>query len=110
MDAGVSEWTRRRISPPTSERVNRFTTGFSVSTHSGPHSGALFLSLPDVRPILRCRSRLGRFAGDTIAAMSRVWRVGILGLGHWYSAFALARALREYPDAVLVAAAWDRPA
>jgi predicted dehydrogenase len=42
--------------------------------------------------------------------MSRVWRVGILGLGHWYSAFGLARALREYPGAVLVAAAWDRPA
>jgi predicted dehydrogenase len=38
--------------------------------------------------------------------MSHVWRVGILGLGHWYSAFGLARALREYPRASLVAAAW----
>lgn len=34
------------------------------------------------------------------------WRVGILGLGHWYSAFGLARALRDYPRAELVAAAW----
>jgi predicted dehydrogenase len=34
------------------------------------------------------------------------WRIGILGLGHWYSAFGLARALREYPRARLVAAAW----
>jgi predicted dehydrogenase len=42
--------------------------------------------------------------------MSRVWRVGILGLGHWYSAFGLARALREYPHATLVAAAWHQPA
>jgi predicted dehydrogenase len=38
------------------------------------------------------------------------WRVAVLGLGHWYSAFGLARALREYPKAELVAAAWhDRP-
>lgn len=36
----------------------------------------------------------------------RRWRVGILGLGHWYSAFGLARALPEYPRAELVAAAW----
>ncbi len=35
------------------------------------------------------------------------WRVAILGLGHWYSAFGLARGLREYPKAELVAAAWD---
>jgi predicted dehydrogenase len=42
--------------------------------------------------------------------MSCVWRVGILGLGHWYSAFGLARALREYPHATLVAAAWPHPA
>ena len=38
--------------------------------------------------------------------MPQSWRVGILGLGHWYSAFGLARALREYPRATLVAAAW----
>jgi predicted dehydrogenase len=40
----------------------------------------------------------------------RTWRVAILGLGHWYSAFGLARALREYPRAELVAAAWDNTA
>src|SRR5262245_52247565 len=34
-------------------------------------------------------------------------RVAILGLGHWYSAYGLARALREYPKAELVAAAWQ---
>ena len=38
--------------------------------------------------------------------MSRKWRVGILGLGHWYSAYNLARALPGYPRAELVAAAW----
>lgn len=38
--------------------------------------------------------------------MSKIWRVGILGLGHWYSAYGLARALPEYPRAELVAAAW----
>lgn len=38
--------------------------------------------------------------------MSRKWRVAILGLGHWYSAYNLARALPEYPRAELVAAAW----
>jgi predicted dehydrogenase len=38
--------------------------------------------------------------------MNRRWRVGILGLGHWYSAFGLARALPEYPRAELVAVAW----
>jgi len=42
--------------------------------------------------------------------MSRPWRVAVAGLGHWYSAFGLARALREYPRAVLVAAAWDHRA
>lgn len=41
--------------------------------------------------------------------MSRVWRVGVLGLGHWYSAFGIGRALRDYPRAALVAAAWRRP-
>jgi predicted dehydrogenase len=40
----------------------------------------------------------------------RKWRVGILGLGHWYSAYGLARALPEYPHAELVAAAWHDPA
>jgi predicted dehydrogenase len=38
--------------------------------------------------------------------MARTWRVGILGLGHWYSGFGLARALPEYPKAELVAAAY----
>ena len=33
------------------------------------------------------------------------WRVGILGLGHWYSCFGLARALVGYPRAELVAVA-----
>lgn len=36
----------------------------------------------------------------------RRWRVGIAGLGHWYSAFGLARAMPEYPRAELVAVAW----
>jgi predicted dehydrogenase len=40
--------------------------------------------------------------------MSRTWRVGVLGLGHWYSAFGIARALRDYPKATLAAAAWHR--
>jgi predicted dehydrogenase len=38
--------------------------------------------------------------------MSRKWRVAVLGLGHWYSAYGLARALPEYAKAELVAAAW----
>jgi predicted dehydrogenase len=38
--------------------------------------------------------------------MSRKWRVAILGLGHWYSAYNMARSLPEYPRAELVAAAW----
>ena len=33
----------------------------------------------------------------------------MLGLGHWYSAFGLARALPDYPRATLVAAAWHDP-
>ena len=37
------------------------------------------------------------------------WRVAILGLGHWYSAFNLARALAEYPRAELVGAWWHHP-
>jgi predicted dehydrogenase len=31
--------------------------------------------------------------------------VGVLGLGHWYSAYGLARGLQEYPKAELVACA-----
>lgn len=42
--------------------------------------------------------------------MTKKWRVAILGLGHWYSAYQLARALREYPQAELVAAAWHNAA
>lgn len=38
--------------------------------------------------------------------MSKIWRVGVLGLGHWYSAYGLARALPEYPKAELAAVAW----
>jgi predicted dehydrogenase len=38
--------------------------------------------------------------------MTRRWRVAVLGLGHWYSAYGLARALPEYAKAELVAAAW----
>lgn len=41
--------------------------------------------------------------------MVRRWRVGILGLGHWYSAYGLARALPEYPRAELVAVACPQP-
>lgn len=32
--------------------------------------------------------------------------MAVLGLGHWYSAYHLARGLAEYPRAELVAAAW----
>src|SRR5262245_59774677 len=42
--------------------------------------------------------------------MARRWRVAILGLGHWYSAYGLARSLREYPRAELVGVAWHKPA
>ncbi len=42
--------------------------------------------------------------------MEKKWRVAILGLGHWYSAYNLARALREYPKAELVAVAWHNSA
>jgi len=41
------------------------------------------------------------------AVMSRKWRVAVMGLGHWYSAYGLARALREDSRAELVAAAWN---
>jgi predicted dehydrogenase len=37
--------------------------------------------------------------------MANRYRVGILGLGHWYSAYGLARGLAEYPNARLVAVA-----
>ncbi len=36
----------------------------------------------------------------------RPWRVAVLGLGHWYSAYGLARGLAEHREAQLVAAAW----
>jgi predicted dehydrogenase len=42
--------------------------------------------------------------------MEKKWRVAILGLGHWYSAYNLARALREYPQAELTAVAWHNSA
>src|SRR5437867_11133698 len=38
--------------------------------------------------------------------MNRKWRVAVLGVGHWYSAYNLARSLPEYPRAELGAAAW----
>jgi predicted dehydrogenase len=37
--------------------------------------------------------------------MTKTWRVAVIGLGLWYSAYGLARALPEYPRASLVAAA-----
>jgi scyllo-inositol 2-dehydrogenase (NAD+) len=40
----------------------------------------------------------------------RHWRVAILGLGHWYSAYGVARALRDFPAATLVGCAWHRRA
>jgi phthalate 4,5-cis-dihydrodiol dehydrogenase len=40
----------------------------------------------------------------------RKYRVAVLGLGHWYSAYNLARALRESSKAELVAAAWSNKA
>lgn len=42
--------------------------------------------------------------------MAAKWRVAILGLGHWYSAYGLARALPEYTKAELVAVAWHNRA
>ena len=42
--------------------------------------------------------------------MTRKWRVGVMGLGHWYSGFSLARALPNFPQAELVAvASLDEP-
>jgi predicted dehydrogenase len=49
------------------------------------------------------------FPGSDGVSDPRQWRVAILGLGHWYSAYGLARALREYPKATFVAA-WDNRA
>jgi predicted dehydrogenase len=37
--------------------------------------------------------------------MTKAWNVAVIGLGHWYSAYGLARSLAEYPHARLVAAA-----
>jgi predicted dehydrogenase len=37
--------------------------------------------------------------------MTHKWRVAVLGLGHWYSGYGLARALPEYTKAELVAVA-----
>jgi predicted dehydrogenase len=51
--------------------------------------------------------RLGRYKENR---MTKKWRVAILGLGHWYSAYGLARALQEYPQAELVAVAWHNAA
>ncbi len=44
------------------------------------------------------------------AATQKKWRVGVLGLGHWYSCYGLARALADYPRAELVAVAWPHAA
>jgi scyllo-inositol 2-dehydrogenase (NAD+) len=41
--------------------------------------------------------------------MTKVWNVAVIGLGHWYSAYGLARGLAEYPHARLVAAAVASP-
>ena len=37
--------------------------------------------------------------------MAKRWRVAVMGLGHWYSAYGMARAMGEYADAELVAVA-----
>jgi predicted dehydrogenase len=42
--------------------------------------------------------------------MTKRWNVAVIGLGHWYSAYGLARGLAEYPHARLTAAASDDPA
>lgn len=42
--------------------------------------------------------------------MAHRWRVALMGLGHWYSAWNTARALRDCPGATLVAAASRDPA
>jgi predicted dehydrogenase len=38
--------------------------------------------------------------------VAKTYRVGVVGLGHWYSGYGLARSLGEYPRAELVAVAW----
>src|SRR5688572_14051546 len=42
--------------------------------------------------------------------MQKTWRVAVIGLGHWYSAYGLARGLAEYPHAQLVGIAAEDPA
>jgi predicted dehydrogenase len=42
--------------------------------------------------------------------MGKTWKVAVIGLGHWYSAYGLARGLAEYPHAQLAAAAAEDPA
>jgi predicted dehydrogenase len=39
--------------------------------------------------------------------MTQRWNVAVIGLGHWYSAYGLARGLAEYPQARLAAVAAD---
>jgi predicted dehydrogenase len=46
------------------------------------------------------------YLGDEEEHMTRRWRVGILGLGHWYSCYGLARGLSEHPKADLIAVAY----
>jgi predicted dehydrogenase len=41
--------------------------------------------------------------------MTEKYRIAVLGLGHWYSAYGLGRALRDSSKAELVAAAWSHP-
>jgi predicted dehydrogenase len=41
--------------------------------------------------------------------MTSIRKVAVIGLGHWYSAYGLARSLPEYPGATLVAAASPEP-
>ena len=42
--------------------------------------------------------------------MTRRWNVAVAGLGHWYSAYGLARSLAEYPHARLAAVSEQDPA
>ena len=37
--------------------------------------------------------------------MAKRWRVAVMGLGHWYSAYGMARSMGEYPHAELAAVA-----
>jgi len=52
------------------------------------------------------QTRLGDREQEAFMAAERTWRVAVLGLGHWYSAYGLARGLAEYPKAELAAVAW----